>query len=117
MEDTMNAIVIATFLTIVCLTAALAHAADKAMTPQQEKMKACNAKAGDQKLEGDARKAFMTDCLKAGTPASQPDKMKACNKDASAKALKGEDRKAFMSRCLSGEKKSRGHAGTVTALL
>jgi hypothetical protein len=67
--------------------------------PQQEKMKACNAQAGDKKLEGDARKAFMSDCLKAGHPASQQDKMKACNKDASAKALKGEERKAFMSTC------------------
>jgi psiF repeat len=28
---------------------------DKAMTPQQEKMKACNAQADDKKLEGDAR--------------------------------------------------------------
>jgi hypothetical protein len=76
------------------------------MPPQQEKMKACNAKAVDQKLEGDARKAFMSDCLKASKPMGQQDKMKACNKDASAKALKGEDRKAFMSTCLSGEKKS-----------
>jgi hypothetical protein len=116
MEDRMDAIA-ATLLAIACLTASLAHAADKAMTPQQEKMKACSAQAGDQKLEGNARKAFMSDCLKAGTPMSQQDKMKACSKDASAKALKGEDRKAFMSTCLSGEKKSRGHAGTVTALL
>jgi hypothetical protein len=105
MEDTMNAIA-ATLLAICCLTVPLADAADKVMPPQQEKMKACNAKAGDQKLEGDARKAFMSDCLKAAKPATQQDKMKACNNDASAKALKGEDRKAFMSTCLSGEKKS-----------
>ena len=72
---------------------------------QQEKMKACNAQAGDKKLEGDARKAFMRDCLKAGMPVSQ-EKMKACNKDATAKALKGEGRKAFMSTCLAGDKKS-----------
>ncbi len=30
---------------------------------QQEKMKACNTKAGEKK--GDERKAFMSDCLKA----------------------------------------------------
>jgi psiF repeat len=76
------------------------------LTPQQEKMKACNAQAGDKKLEGNARKAFMSDCLKAGTPATQQGKMKARNKDASAKALKGEERKAFMSTCLASEKKS-----------
>jgi psiF repeat len=96
----------ATLLAVSCVTSSLAHAADKAMTPQQEKMKACNAQAGDKKLEGDARKAFMSDCLKASKPIGQQDKMKACNKDANAKALKGEDRKAFMSTCLSGEKKS-----------
>ncbi|NCP56032.1 MAG: phosphate-starvation-inducible protein PsiF, partial [Rhodoferax sp.] len=30
---------------------------------QQEKMKACNKEAGDKALKGDARKAFMKDCL------------------------------------------------------
>jgi hypothetical protein len=34
------------------------------MTPQQQKMKACNADAGKKKLEGDARKTFMSECLK-----------------------------------------------------
>jgi hypothetical protein len=79
---------------------------DKKLTPQQEKMKTCNAEAGDKK--DDERKAFMSSCLKAGTPAApmtQQDKMKKCNADASAKSLKGDDRKAFMSECLKGEKK------------
>lgn len=31
---------------------------------QQEKMKACNADAKTKALKGDARKAFMSDCLK-----------------------------------------------------
>ena len=31
---------------------------------QQDKMKTCNATAGTQALKGDARKAFMSDCLK-----------------------------------------------------
>jgi psiF repeat len=101
----MNAFA-ATLVAVCCLTASLAHAADKPLTPQQQKMKGCNAQAGDQKLEGDARKAFMADCLKAGAPATQQEKMKACNKDANAKALKGDERKAFMSTCLGGEKKS-----------
>jgi hypothetical protein len=34
LEDTINAI-IATLLGVFCLTVSLAHAADKAMTPQQ----------------------------------------------------------------------------------
>jgi hypothetical protein len=79
-------------------TCSMGLAADEKVTPQQEKMKACNAKAGDKK--GDERKAFMSDCLKAAAPASQQEKMKKCNADASAKALKGDERKTFMSSCL-----------------
>ncbi len=53
-----------------------AYAADEKMTPQQEKMKACNTKAGD--MKGDERKAFMKTCLsaKAEPPKS---KMAMCN--------------------------------------
>lgn len=36
----------------------------EARQSQQDKMKACNAEAGEKKLKGDARKAFMSDCLK-----------------------------------------------------
>ena len=43
--------------------AAPAAAEVKAMTPQQEKMKACNKDAGA--MKGDDRKKFMSDCLKA----------------------------------------------------
>jgi hypothetical protein len=85
-----------------------ATAADeKKANPQQERMKACNTQAGDKK--GDERKAFMSQCLKAGAPAapmSQQDKMKKCNVDASAKSLKGDERKSFMSECLKADKKS-----------
>jgi psiF repeat-containing protein len=71
-------------------------------TPQQQKMKDCNAQASGK--TGDERKAFMKECLSAkpmkqATP--QQEKMKACNKEASGKALKGDDRKKFMSTCLS----------------
>ena len=34
------------------------------MTPQQMKMKTCNTDAADKKLSGDARKTFMSSCLK-----------------------------------------------------
>ena len=99
---------------------------------QQEKMTACNAKAGDKK--GDQRKAFMSTCLKGGTstasapaatpaptaapapapapavaaaPKTQQEKMKACNTAAANK--KGDERKAFMSTCLKGEGASATH--------
>ena len=84
-----------------------AVAQDKAPTPQQQKMTACNKEAGDKKLSGDARKSFMSQCLSAdGKPAAAPmtqqEKMGYCNKEAGAKKLAGDARKKYMSDCLSG---------------
>ena len=116
-----------TYLTLLATALALslgpAHAADApaAKTAQQNKMITCNKEAGDKKLKGDERKAFMKDCLSskpaaaASAPASaapaaapatakkptQQDKMKSCNKEAGDKKLKGDERKAFMKDCLS----------------
>jgi psiF repeat len=97
----------------VCLAFAAtgAYAQDKkeptaAQKKQQERMKACNDKAGDKK--GDERKKFMSACLKgeaAGASAAQKEqqsRMKDCNKQASDKKLKGDERKKFMSTCLKG---------------
>jgi hypothetical protein len=76
-----------------------------AQKKQQERMKACNDKAGDKK--GDERQKFMSSCLKGGsavdaTPAqkAQQQRMSACNKQATEKKLKGDDRKKFMTSCL-----------------
>lgn len=72
---------------------------------QQDRMKNCNQQAGDKKLEGDARKSFMSSCLKGGGASkqtAQQDKMKTCNAQASKQALKGDARKKFMSDCLKG---------------
>jgi len=87
------------------LVAAPVFAADApaaAPNPQQQKMKDCNAKAGDKK--GDERKQFMSTCLSAkeAPPAkmTQQEKMKDCNVKAADK--KGDERKAFMSTCLKG---------------
>lgn len=86
---------------------ALAFASPLAFAgPQQEKMKDCNASAKTQELKGDARKAFMKDCLSSkkkedsGATAAQQEKMKQCNQGAGDKALKGDERKKFMSDCL-----------------
>lgn len=88
--------------TLVLLGAA--HQA-RALTAQQEKMKTCNADATAKGLNGDARKQFMSSCLKDGgddalTPQQQ--KMRSCNTDATAKGLNGDARKTFMSECLKG---------------
>jgi hypothetical protein len=79
--------------------------------PQQQKMATCNKTAGEKKLSGDARKAFMSECLSApgGTAAAteskkertpQQQKMADCNAQAGAKKLAGDERKQFMSACL-----------------
>ena len=82
--------------------AAPVSAADppKDTNAQQERMKDCNARAGDKK--GDERKAFMSACLsgKDAAKMTQQEKMKVCNTRAAEK--KGDERKAFMSDCLKG---------------
>jgi hypothetical protein len=74
-------------------------------TAQQERMKSCNAQAGQKELKGEERKAFMSRCLSGDSAAggtAQQRKMTACNAQASKKELKGEQRRQFMSECLSG---------------
>lgn len=88
--------VLALGLTLSAAVALPAHA-----TPQQEKMKTCNAEAKTKDLKGDERKAFMKECLSAAKQ-TQQDKMKTCNADAKTQNLKGEERKKFMSSCLKG---------------
>ncbi len=83
----------------------------KPLTPQQQKMKDCNAQATGK--TGDDRKAFMSQCLKGGTPAAAPaapaapitqqQKMKNCNINASSQHLTGEARTGYMSTCLKGD--------------
>ena len=41
-------------------------------TPQQERMKSCNAQAGKEGLKGEERKAFMSSCLKGGAASVGP---------------------------------------------
>lgn len=91
---------------ILGLGVATAQAADdKKPTTQQQRMADCNKAAGGKQLKGDARKQFMSSCLKgAGASAgtSQQDKMRHCNRQAGEQQLKGEARKQFMSGCLKG---------------
>jgi hypothetical protein len=72
--------------------AAPSYAAENA---QQERMKTCNAKAGD--MKGDERKKFMSDCLSNEKKASD-NKMAECN--TKSKGLKADKHKKFMSECM-----------------
>ena len=63
----MNALIAALSLSLIALPG---YAQEKkepsaAQKKQQERMKSCNERAGLQKLEGDARKKFMSSCLKS----------------------------------------------------
>ncbi len=68
-----------------------------AMSPQQEKMKACNEQAADKK--GDERKAFMKTCLSA-KPAPAKSKMAMCNEK--TKGMTKEDASKARSECMKG---------------
>jgi hypothetical protein len=43
-----------------------AHAQSEAQKTQQARMSACNRQAGQKNLSGEARKSFMSSCLKGG---------------------------------------------------
>ncbi|MFN6961910.1 MAG: PsiF family protein [Rhodocyclaceae bacterium] len=79
-----------------------------AVTPQQQRMKDCNAEATQKNLTGQERKDFMKSCLSAkqaeakAARTAQREKMKTCNAEASKQGLKADKRKAFMSECLKG---------------
>lgn len=96
----MKTLLIAAGLALAFAVAPQVHAG-----PQQERMKQCNADAGDKK--GADRKAFMKSCLSEKAAAAksarsaQQEKMKTCNADAKKDALKGAKRKEFMKACLS----------------
>lgn len=96
-----------------CVGVLAVPALAQAQTPQQSRMAQCNKEAVGK--TGDARKAFMKECLAGKTEAGkgtaamsasgkkltpQQEKMSFCSKDAKAKGLKGADRKKFMSECL-----------------
>lgn len=89
------------------LLMSVASAAEKTLTPQQQRMTSCNQQATAQTLKGDARKTYMSDCLKnsASKPGEksltpQQQKMRECNGLATQQSLKGDDRSKFMSACL-----------------
>src|SRR4029079_9839942 len=52
-----------------------------AQKKQQERMKDCNEQAGAKKMEGDARKKFMSTCLKGGSAKGEMTPQQARMKD------------------------------------
>ncbi len=86
----MTAIIAASLLSLGLATTAVA-------TPQQERMKSCNAQAKGK--TGEERKAFMKSCLSGGNSAAKSDcEAKAVGKD--GKPLVGAARSSFMKKCM-----------------
>jgi Skp family chaperone for outer membrane proteins len=83
-----------TLLSLFASGAAFAAANDP-VNPQQDKMKACNTKAGD--MKGDDRKAFMKTCLSA-KPEKKESKMAMCNKKTAG--MNKDDRAKAQSDCM-----------------
>lgn len=90
-------------------------AEDKKPTAQQSKMTTCNKDAGDKKLEGDARKSFMKECLSAkpaaaaGAAASP-----ACEKSAADKKLAGAAKTSHLKKCMADEQAGAKPAAAAT---
>ncbi len=87
------------------LVAAVAAAAPAmaAENAQQNKMKTCQAQAGEKKLEGKARQDYVNNCLKAkpeAKPEKKESKMAMCNRQTAG--LKGEARSKAQSECMKG---------------
>jgi hypothetical protein len=102
----MTTKILATVLLVLAF-GSYAGADDKALTPQQQKMKSCNTEAASKGVTGGARKEFMSNCLKSGSPATtakaltpQQEKMRSCNADAKTKGVQGAARKEFIASCL-----------------
>ncbi|WP_457389809.1 PsiF family protein [Roseateles sp. P5_E1] len=89
---------------IAILLACIAVAFGAQATPQQDKMKACNAEAKTGGKKGDERKAFMKECLSGGAaaasaPAAAPSSA-ACDKSAADKKLHGAAAKSHIKKCM-----------------
>jgi hypothetical protein len=79
---------------------ALATGSQKTNT-QQNKMTQCQAQAGEKKLEGKERQAFVNECLKAKpAPAEEKPKNKMAECNAKTKGLKKEEADKVRAECM-----------------
>jgi hypothetical protein len=74
---------------------AIAAEAPGGSKAQTSRMSQCSADAKEKGLKGDARKDYMSQCLRSS---ESPAAMK-CNADAAEKGLTGEKRKDFLKSC------------------
>jgi hypothetical protein len=101
-EASMQKLLVVMFAGLVACVSAYAadtktDAKTDAMNPQQNKMKACQAEAGDKKLEGKARQDYVNNCLKA-KPVKAKSKLAECN--AKTKGMSKADADKTRSECM-----------------
>ena len=109
----MSPIRLAALAAVCAALTAPAHAEERPLTAQQERMKSCNAEAGDKQMKGEERRQFMSQCLKSGGDGkmtAQQKKMGTCNRAASDRKLKGDERRAYMKDCLAKHEGTSGAA-------
>jgi hypothetical protein len=90
-------------LAVLFLLTGYAHGAE-GLTPQQQRVRACNTQAKEKGLEKRERSRFITDCLN-GRKGKRPltpiqAKNEACNQEADHRRLDGAARRGFMSECV-----------------
>ena len=92
----MTRIVTTVFVFVLAASAhAIAAEAPGGNKAQTSRMSQCSADAKEKGLKGDARKDYMSQCLRSSeTPASVK-----CNADATEKGLTGEKRRDFLKSC------------------
>lgn len=74
--------------------------------PQSNRMSQCSTEAKDKGMKGEARKEYMSQCLRTGGTQSAA---KVCAASADEKGLKGAPRKDFVAECV--RSKSAGGVG------
>jgi hypothetical protein len=96
-ELDMKAVLIAASALLIAAGHGAFAAEEKGNKPQTTRMSQCSADAKEKGLKGDARKEYMSQCLRnpqARTAAKE------CGSAAAEKGLKGEQRKAFVNDCV-----------------
>lgn len=99
----MNGIAIAVYAILLATSLGAAAAETSGSKSQTNRMSQCSTQAKEQGLKGDARKEFMSECLR--NPAART-AAKECSSAAADKGLKGAQRKAFVDECLKAKSAS-----------
>lgn len=79
--------------------------ADDGLTPEQQRLRACNTRAREKQVTGAERNHFMSNCLKGGNGdgpglTARQAKNESCTRRADERRLEGAARRGFMSDCV-----------------